>query len=139
MSFIKWQEEFVTGLPEVDQQHQKLIDTMNVLHLLLKKENIGEEIKDILLFLDDYTVDHFGTEEKLMKEAGEKVPEDLVKRHIKEHRYFIDKIQEFHALFEAYQSGEEEKEAVFKLFEFLCRWFCEHILKTDKETASYLR
>ncbi len=138
MSFIKWQKEFLTGLPEVDQQHQKLIETLNLLHFLLSKGKIQEEIREILHFLDNYTVEHFGTEEKLMVQHSGQIPRDLKERHFREHRYFIDRIQEFHGLLEAYQNGEQEKEALLELFEFLCIWLCEHILGTDKETASHL-
>ncbi len=138
MSFIKWQEAFLTGIPKVDAQHQKLIETLNNLHFLLKKGENHEEIFEILQFLDQYTVEHFSTEEALMKKADGKLPEDLREKHFREHRYFIDKVQEFHGIFDAYRQGEHEREAMLKLFAFLSHWLCEHILKTDRETASYL-
>ncbi|NPA49672.1 MAG: hemerythrin family protein [Thermodesulfobacteria bacterium] len=139
MSFIKWQEGFLTGIPEVDAQHQRLIETLNTLHFLLKHGGSHEEILEILRFLDNYTVEHFGTEEDLMEKADGKFPKELRERHLREHRYFIDKVQEFHGVFDAYRNGEQEREAILKLFAFLSHWLCEHILKTDKETASYLR
>ncbi len=138
MPFIKWQNKFITGIAEVDQQHKKLIDTLNFIFDLLKKDKAHEEIKEILLFLDNYTVEHFGTEEKLMEKANNKLPKELRERHLREHRYFIDKVQEFHGHFEAYKQGEKEKEALLDLFGFLGYWLCDHILKTDKETAPYL-
>ncbi len=138
MSLIKWQDAFLTGIERVDAQHKKLLETLNTLHFLLKRGGKHEPIEEIIKFLEEYTVEHFGTEEELMKKANGKLPEELYKRHLKEHRYFIDKVQDFQGVFDAYKSGEHEREAMLNLFAFLSNWLCDHILKTDKETASYL-
>jgi len=138
MSLIKWQEAFLTGIDEIDRQHQKLFETLNTLHFLLKKGSKHEQVEEILKFLEEYTIEHFGTEEKFIKETNGKIPEELYGRHLKEHRYFIDRVQHFQGIFDAYKNGEHEREAMLKLFAFLSNWLCDHILKTDKETASFL-
>ncbi len=135
MGFIKWLPEYETGLVEVDKQHRALIEAINKLHVLLHQDFSREELKEIIDFLNEYVVEHFGTEEKLMRE-NPNFPEKILERHLKEHRYFIDRIQEFTGLFE---DQETPKEALLKLFEFLGNWFCEHILRIDKETASFLK
>ncbi|AEH45924.1 hemerythrin-like metal-binding protein [Thermodesulfatator indicus DSM 15286] len=139
MSFIKWQDEFLTGVSQIDAQHQQLIETLNRLHVLLRNKNPSkEEIDSVLNFLTQYTVDHFGTEEHLMKTTPG-FPEDLKERHFKQHRYFIDKVQEFRGVLEDYHQGQNERRHVLDLFAFLSYWLCEHILKIDKETAKYFQ
>ncbi len=136
MAFIKWQKEFLVGIPKVDEQHRKLLDTINDLHLLLHTKVSPEKLKEIVFFLNEYVVEHFGTEEALMKESPH-LPPDLREKHFREHRFFVDKIQEFTGALETENSDEEGY--LLELFEFLGRWFANHILKIDKETALYLR
>lgn len=136
MAFIKWQDEFLVGIPKVDEQHRKLLETINDLHLLLHTQVSPEKLKDIIFFLNEYVVEHFGTEEAMMKRSKH-LPEELREKHFREHRFFVDKIQEFTGVLEteaAIQNGQ-----LLELFEFLGHWFANHILQIDKETAAYLR
>ncbi len=136
MAFIKWQDEFLVGIPKVDEQHRKLLETINDLHLLLHTRVSPEKLKDIVFFLNEYVVEHFGTEEALMK-ASTALPEKLRERHFREHRFFVDKIQEFTGTLETESANKEGY--LLDIFEFLGHWFADHILKIDKETAAYLR
>ncbi|WP_022852381.1 bacteriohemerythrin [Thermodesulfatator atlanticus] len=137
MSFIKWQDEFLVGIPEIDAQHEQLIETLNRLHALLRsKTPPKEEVYDVLEFLNHYTIEHFGTEETKMRETPG-FPQDLLERHLKQHRYFVDKVQEFRGVLDDYHEGLNERRNVLDLFAFLSYWLCEHIMKIDKETARY--
>jgi len=145
MGFIKWQEEFQTGHTEVDEQHRKLLNTLNDIHFLINTRIDFRKLKEIIFFLNDYIIEHFGTEEKLMQESSG-LPKALHKLHLKEHRFFIDKIQEFSSFLEIqepFDEGDQKKQQdIFtyasKLFEFLGRWFAHHILEIDKKTMRYI-
>ncbi|OAG26769.1 bacteriohemerythrin [Thermodesulfatator autotrophicus] len=138
MSFIKWQDEFLTGVSQIDTQHRQLIETLNRLHQLLRISPPKEEIYEVLEFLTQYTVEHFGTEEHFMKITPD-FPQELRERHLKQHRYFIDKVQEFRGVLDDYHEGQSERRNILDLFAFLSYWLCEHIMKIDKETARYFR
>ncbi len=136
MSFIEWLPEYETGFEEIDAQHRSLIKILNDLHSMLYEEKTGrEELKKVINFLNEYIVEHFSTEENLMKNAPA-FPPDFFEKHLKEHRYFIDRIQEFTGLFE---NGSLSTKELVKLFEFLGNWFCGHILRIDKDTATLLK
>ncbi len=142
MAFIKWQNAFKTGHPKVDEQHQKLLNTLNDVHYLINNRLDFSKLKEIIFFLNEYIIEHFGTEEKLMQEGN--LPTTLHKLHLKEHRFFIDKIQEFSSFLEIQEpiNSEQKNEDIFtyasKLFEFLGNWFTHHILEIDKKTMQYL-
>jgi hemerythrin len=62
---IAWSDAFATGVPEIDRQHQELLD--HVGRLLDAMENDPTAVGRALDFLGDYTVSHFDTEERLME------------------------------------------------------------------------
>ena len=52
----------------IDAQHQELINTINKLYEAIGSGKGTDEAKNALAFLMQYTVFHFGGEEKLMQE-----------------------------------------------------------------------
>ena len=52
----------------IDAQHQELINTINKLYEAIDSGKGTDEAKNALAFLMQYTVFHFGGEEKLMQE-----------------------------------------------------------------------
>ena len=132
--YFNWDSEFVTGLNIVDEQHRGLIEIINeVIQLSFNNLSINEvEICSIYDKLTHYILEHFGTEEKLMKE------------HLVDNRH-----KTLH-----FQAHEEFKEMVGFLFsdlsvlivpeklnevsEFLIRWLAYHILNVDQSLVRQL-
>ena len=139
MAFIKWQEEFLTGITKVDEQHRKLLDILNDVHFLLHTQLDKEKIKEIIFSLNNYIIEHFTTEEELMKEKRKLIPKDLYQKHISEHRFFVDKIQEFTSMLEIEINEGNTSEYLLDLFSFLGDWFTHHILEIDKQTFQYIK
>ena len=63
---MKWKDEYSVGIDVIDEQHKKLFEISEVLANAIEIN----EIKDILLFLENYMEFHFNTEEALMKKYG---------------------------------------------------------------------
>jgi hemerythrin-like metal-binding protein len=64
IELIVWSDELSVNIEEIDKQHKKLIDVINVLFNAMiegKTQNIIDTIIDDLI---DYAKYHFSTEEK---------------------------------------------------------------------------
>ena len=65
--YFEWNEKFDLEIPEMNHQHQKLIDLMNQLYELSSAKKERSEIEAILDSLAQYTIKHFKEEEEFMK------------------------------------------------------------------------
>lgn len=130
MSFFNWDTKYELGIKEIDEQHKKWIDIMNQFYDAFMAKSHGDIIEDILDKLDDYTIYHFGVEEKYFSKYHYKETE----AHIAKHKEFINKIKEFK---EEYKKNPES--LTYKMMNFLRLWFQEHILGTDKKYVSFFQ
>jgi hemerythrin-like metal-binding protein len=92
----------------------------------------GKEVLDKnLLFLADYTIEHFGTEETLMKQHN--YPHYMA--HKKLHDDFVQEVKEFIAKFESEDLGTDLVVAVGTK---LGDWVREHVKRTDVQFGKFL-
>ena len=128
MALITWTNALSVGITEIDRQHQHLIHLINELHEAMKagkgKEVLGETLKN----LSDYTVYHFGTEERMFKETGYPGTQP----HLVEHRSFTREILDIRARFEAGRTV-----ITTDLLQFLRDWINDHIKGVDKRYTSF--
>ena len=126
MGFIEWNVNFYTGLPEVDQQHNKLVALAN---RLSETSEGDEEVLDLAFQeLKDYIVEHFSLEEKLMVEA--QIDAVHFRYHKNAHALFVAKIAE---LWDARDS--DAGQTLPEMLDFLKSWILQHILQTDRRMA----
>lgn len=90
IDIFPWDDNFNTGLPEVDDQHRKLVQLLNKLasHVAFRTE-----MSDIGAVFDElaaYTVYHFETEERIWDKFFTEDDEALT--HHATHQRFIDKV-----------------------------------------------
>lgn len=131
MYFI-WNDIYSVNLEEVDKQHKKMFQIgRRISELVLLKDNndYQGEIKDIINELENYTLYHFGYEEKLMTACNY----NEFEYHRMEHVLFIKKLKRLKSRTEQ----SEPQKAIIALIEFVSDWICEHILKTDKRFSMY--
>lgn len=124
---MKWDNSFMIHVPEVDQQHKRLLELVNQLHAAMKLRKDDKELGDILNGLSEYTATHFSYEEKIMQQAGYR---DL-SSHQELHKGLIVQLSEFKAKFE---SGDAM--ISMELMDFLKDWLTNHIKGTDKQYAT---
>ena len=74
---MKWNDEYSIGIVEIDEQHKKLFELSEILN----EATEINEIKDILLFLEEYMQFHFNTEESMMRKYNYELIEEHKKLH----------------------------------------------------------
>ena len=127
---FKWSSAFLTGLPEVDAQHQRLVELINRLgHLLTEGEDVSpQEILAAQADLLDYGHVHFTDEERMFVAAG--VDPRHVEYHCQEHRAFIDEVKSLAFADEALPAASVRREV-----SYLVSWLGHHILGVDQAMA----
>lgn len=132
MESFHWDEVFVTGLGEVDQQHHKLVDLINELGDAISSDGAdATEIASIIQQLFSYTQYHFAEEERMMRAA--KVDERHQKTHLNRHKEFLEEVQYIHA------NMATDPNAASHLLEFLTHWLAYHILGSDQNLARQIK
>ncbi len=121
-TIIQWRSAFSVGVPELDEQHKKLVALIAEVQRILSDPSRKSQLGVVLKELVEYTKLHFRTEEQLMAEMD--FPDRA--EHCRLHREMTKQIVEI--LLEL-KAGKELDP--LKLFEFLRRWLVEHILHED--------
>ena len=124
---IQWRDEFALGVKAIDEQHQKLFEIANRAYSVLKNEFLVDKYDQsvaILNELKDYTVYHFGFEEKYMQSIGYR----RFLSHKVQHDDFIQKINET----DLNKIDENQEQYLIEALEFVVDWIERHILGVDK-------
>ena len=118
-----------TGISEQDNQHKKLIELINQLNDGMQAGKGADILGKVLSELVNYTVFHFGYEEKLMTQHKyEDTP-----AHQAEHVKFVQTAGDFKKKFD---SGSAVISV--EIMNFLRDWLTNHIMKTDKKLGQSL-
>lgn len=134
IALFTWNDAFLTDLPSVDEQHQRLVGLINNLgELVMSAETIEPQafaaMRDAIL---DYASVHFSEEESQMKAAA--LDPRHLDLHLAEHRSFLN---------EALGLGELGEGVLLEraraLVEYLVRWLAYHILGMDQSMARQVR
>ncbi|MDO4725492.1 MAG: bacteriohemerythrin, partial [Comamonadaceae bacterium] len=111
MSILQWTPDMNTGIAEIDRQHRRIVEYINMLHEVRQthdRQRLGEVIAEMV----DYTISHFAFEEALIEEAGYVFSGP----HKKVHELFTRKVTQMQRRFD---SGEDVSE---ELHGMLSRW-----------------
>ena len=129
IDIFPWNDNFNTGLEEIDQQHRKLVALLNRLanHVAFKTGIPG--LSEILDELTDYTVYHFETEEAIWHQYL--ADDETENRHKESHKSFVATIQRFQEARGSKQHDNVMQEALA----FLARWLAAHIIESDRHMA----
>ncbi len=123
-TLIRWTGELDTGIPDIDQQHRRLVDLINQLFTSMREGNNKTEIARVVDELVNYTDTHFSFEEELMRSHGY----PGYSEHQRIHQSFVAQINQF-----ATKIKGEEHLAAADVFSFLKDWLISHIKKQDIE------
>ncbi|PKL84234.1 MAG: hemerythrin [Ignavibacteriae bacterium HGW-Ignavibacteriae-3] len=125
---VDWSDNYSVGIDEIDNQHKKLFDILNILIESKELRIHSKNITNTLTKMVEYANYHFQTEEKYMLKY--KYPEYAL--HKKEHKEFIKKTGH---LCMATMEGNEM--VPIELLTFLESWLVNHILKTDMKLKPF--
>ena len=122
MALIEWREEFCTGVPGVDYEHEKLIEQVNSVYAMIDDNADKEDIIDSLGDIYGSISAHFALEEQMMEKYGY----DQYREHQADHERLLDDIRDITEEFEAAAVLDDQK---FK--QRLNDWFQMHFQTHD--------
>ena len=129
IDIFPWDENFKTGVKEIDQQHKHLVFLLNQVanHIIFqqKEPSLGSIINELV----DYAVYHFQSEENYWLEVAPDAPE--TESHRDSHNRFVERVQEFKFKSDTMPAEQWLEE----LLSFLASWLAAHILESDKHMA----
>ena len=130
MGAMEWSPALETGNLQIDEQHKSILAAYNQLHLAMEKGRGPAEVRRTLLFLTNYTIQHFQMESELMDQ--EQFPE--AEQHKKLHHGLVVQLSQL-------MKGLDEGSAAVPAatMAFLSAWLVEHIQGEDCRLAEYLR
>lgn len=134
---INWTEELSVGVDLIDNQHKELFNRINDLITAIKSKTCKYKIGDVIKFLEDYVVSHFGEEEAYMK----KFSYPHYDQHKAQHEIFI---ANFAALKEELiklqsRSGFGSYDLSVQTNQVCVDWILEHISTVDKKLGAFLK
>jgi hemerythrin len=126
LDLFSWDQCFVTGLPEIDAQHQRLVEISNQLGSLIMQgpEVHHDAISEVLQTLSTYASFHFNEEEAMMHRVG--LNNFQIARHREDHVNFLKEVEKMYA--EVFADNPDTPRLIFK---FLTNWLVFHILGVD--------
>ena len=123
-TFFKWDDSLSVQIPEIDNQHQKLIEIINSLYDAFMNQALSERVNEIIKDLTDYAGYHFTTEEKYF----DRFNYEKTQEHKKEHKDFVNKLEDFKA-----KADRNPKALTYEMMTFLRNWLQDHIKGTDRQ------
>lgn len=125
---LKWRPEMSTGLAWQDEQHKEILKRIDELLEAMSSNHGASVVKDLFDFLEEYSINHFNSEEEYMRQH-ECSTCDL---HVNCHKAFIANLT---TLKEMYSRQGPSTMVVMKLQSWLSKWLVDHIMEVDKLMA----
>jgi len=120
---IQWSDEFSVKVPEMDEQHKRLVGMINSLNEAVSSGKTRSAVMEVLDGLVEYVNVHFRAEEKLLEDTGS--PELSSQKQI--HATFVERVLAFR---DEFVSGKALVGT--KIILFLKDWLVGHIMHKDK-------
>lgn len=131
MNNLKWNDDYKIGIERIDNQHKELFRRTNLaIESLLNDDENG--IRDVLIFLSDYIVEHFEDEEEFQKEIYYPEYSD----HKEKHRELEEKVK---GLIEEFMESEDKSVVSITVNTFLVDWLINHISQEDRKIGNYYK
>ena len=129
MDAFVWDQHFITGVEDMDDQHHALVDLFNELSKTFysTERNREEVLAATFVRLVTYTEYHFHDEEALMRGVG--IDPRHIALHKAQHDQFVEQIKAIWTVRETLPNAAES------IVGFLTSWLGLHILGTDQSLA----
>ena len=118
-----WKDEYSVGVPNLDEQHQRMFSLGNHLQEVDLKNN-----QEVIFKLFKHTREHFKTEEDHMKEIG--FPD------LDYHRELHDKL--ITDLSRIVEGRIDNQDKLNEFIMFVYTWIMDHILNYDKKYFDFV-
>lgn len=127
---IEWTSNLSVGVNSIDQQHKTLFEKADQLFEAGRNNKSKEFISEMLDFLDDYTKQHFLSEEIYMKSIGFPGYENQKKMH-------SDFITALAKLKKDYQESGGNILVILNANQMVVDWLLKHVSIEDKKIGDY--
>jgi hemerythrin len=129
---LSWDPTLVTGVPEVDAQHEQLFERLDALLHAIRRGSSRDEVARTLAFLRDYVDTHFAAEEALMRDAAYGGYEE----HKAQHELFA---RDLAALQEEFRRDGPSPSLILRVNSRVTAWLRDHLHRLDRSLADHLR
>jgi len=134
---VKWTEDLSTGIEKIDEQHKELFEKINDLVAAVRQSVCKYKISDVIKFLEDYVVFHFGEEESYMRQFN--YPGYTA--HKAQHEKFIVNFNELKKELPKLEGGKKpgSYDLSVETNQVVVDWILDHIAKVDKRLGEFLK
>lgn len=129
VDIIKWRSSYGTGIPSMDEQHRKLIELINTMYRVMRKEEGEDSIDAVLDEMSEYASNHLRDEEALLQENGYTDFDN----HLALHKEYLRKMEELRA-----EWGKDKTSGAKNIYSFLRHWWLGHIVEEDRRYGLFL-
>ena len=129
LEIFPWNENFATGIPQIDEQHNRLVHLLNVLAGGLAHRVDILDLNNIFNELAEYAVYHFQTEENTWHQFLEGDAWEAA--HKKSHESFVSDVLRL----KEEENSRPLHDVLEDVLSFLTHWLAFHILESDKRMA----
>lgn len=127
-----WSDSYCIGIAEIDQQHRGFFEAAHRLHDRILNCQGEHGVEEAVAFLRDYAVQHFQTEEALMRRDA--FPG--LEAHRRLHAAFFDSLDQL--VYDLDVCGASQHLAE-RALEVAQDWLIDHIACEDQQYATRLR
>ncbi len=131
MAFMDWDEQYATGIEDIDNDHKALFMFVNDLHDKIAANAAEDSIESTLTGLVDYVNVHFVREENLL----ETIDYPDLDEHAEAHRRLSARVISLQEQFETDQENFDRN----AFLDFLKAWLTGHIMYTDMDYVPFVR
>lgn len=124
-----WTDKYLINIDDIDEQHRGFFELWNKQCIEANLDDFGQ-LGQIIQKLENYMINHFTYEEKLLEEINY----EHIAEHKAQHQYFIMRVQEMKQELEYMNPLLFEKTA-----SFMKKWFLSHIMQSDKDYGKTIK
>lgn len=125
---IEFTDDCITGIQLLDDEHRHLFELMNDAMLLLEDHRDGDnydEIRTLIMELDEYVQVHFDHEEAYML----KIRDPELPNQRTEHNLFRNRIHIWYT--HSLETSEEQTIILTEIIQYMFKWLYNHIIGSD--------
>jgi len=130
LNHFPWETRFILDIPQIDEQHEELIRRVNNLAITYNSEETRENVRNTILFLEEYVLTHFSTEEAFMNQSGYPALDE----HHSIHENYTAQVNR---LVFSIHGQDLTPELIAEANTLLVNWLSHHIDEEDRKFADW--
>lgn len=126
LRMLKWCEDYLIGVPEIDNEHKDIIEHYEKLYELMTAGHGHEYFEELVNFLENYVNHHFAHEEELQIQ----IKYAFYEEHKELHDSFRTQLK---VLLSQIDKSNVTNSDLIKINLFIKNWLHDHIMIEDKK------